>query len=104
MPDEAFDFSNKRLRFDPQFNLRWFDETPGFDELYGTMSDILTPNGDGRHLSAEEALAMWRDAEKSVVATHGISKEEASLLGRTAFTTALNLPGELEVEIIDIEK
>ena len=104
-PEESGKFdstSNGRLTFEPIINLRWFDETPGFDEMYGTMSDIFTPDNSGEYVSVEDALTMWKEAERSVAARHGISKEESSLLGRVAFRSALTLPVELEIEINDM--
>lgn len=104
MPDGDFDFSSgERLRFDPQFNLRWFDGVQGFDKLYSALSEVFTPRADGTHIRPSVALDLIRETELEMAEEHNMTSEQTLHISHTAGKYAMRLPTELEIEISGLE-
>ncbi|HMT19354.1 MAG TPA: hypothetical protein PKD20_01050 [Candidatus Saccharibacteria bacterium] len=101
---------NERLiTFEPEYNLRWFDTTPGFDLLYATWSDILQKKdipvnerqnrGQLFAMNAEKALELLVGAENAVRTQYGYDRKAVQIMSRMAFQYAQFMPLDLEEEI-----
>jgi hypothetical protein len=101
--------SERPITFEPEYNLRWFDTTPGFDLLYATWSDILDKKdipkeerpakGQFFNMNPAKALEVLHEAESSVRKEHGYTRKTVHELSAVAFKYAQYLPLDLEEEI-----
>ena len=87
--------SEQRTGFNLRYNLEWF-KIPGFDDLYGMWSEILSVDEQGRKIhSPTQAIYMHGDTNLSVKNTYGIDQKLLDSIGRVARSYATTLPDDL---------